>query len=292
MFLGPAVKSMRPHQWVKNLFVAAPLVFARLLGDRHAALRTAAAFGIFCLLSSAVYLINDLFDIDKDRAHPVKSRRPIASGALSPDAARALAALLGVLALLGATQLGPGPAFAGTAAAYLILNLSYSLWLKKIAFVDVACISAGFLLRVLGGAFAIPVAASRWLLVCTLLLSALLGFGKRAHELRVSGDSGRAQRDVLGRYDLSTLRRLMGVLGVLTTVTYLVYTRSMHAREVFNVELVWTVPFVAFGIFRFNWIVGRKADAESPTDSMLRDPLFVANLVAYGVAVLLLLHGR
>lgn len=291
MFLGPAVKSMRPHQWVKNLFVAAPLVFARLLGDRHAALRTAAAFGIFCLLSSAVYLINDLVDIDKDRAHPVKSRRPIASGALSPDAARALAALLGVAALLGATQLGPGAAFAGTAAAYLVLNLAYSLWLKKVAFVDVACISAGFLLRVLGGAFAIPVPASRWLLVCTLLLSALLGFGKRAHELRVSGESGRAQRDVLGRYDLPTLRRLMGVLGVLTTVTYLVYTRSMHAREVFNVELIWTVPFVAFGIFRFNWIVGRKADAESPTDSMLRDPLFVANLVAYGVAVVLLLHA-
>jgi decaprenyl-phosphate phosphoribosyltransferase len=289
--LGPAVKSMRPHQWVKNLFVAAPLVFARLLGDRPAALRTAAAFGIFCLLSSAVYLINDLVDIDKDRAHPVKCRRPIASGTLSPDAARALAALLGVLALLGATQLGPGPGFAGTAAAYLILNLSYSLWLKKVAFVDVACISAGFLLRVLGGAFAIPVPASRWLLVCTLLLSALLGFGKRAHELRVSGDSGRAQRDVLGRYDLPTLRRLMGVLGVLTTVTYFVYTRSMHAREVFNVELVWTVPFVAFGVFRFNWIVGRKADAESPTDSMLRDPLFVANLVAYGAAVLLLLHA-
>jgi decaprenyl-phosphate phosphoribosyltransferase len=291
MFLGPAVKSMRPHQWVKNLFVAAPLVFARLLADRHAALRTAAAFGIFCLLSSAVYLINDLVDIDKDRAHPVKSRRPIASGALSPDAARALAALLGVLALVGATQLGPGPGFAGTAAAYLVLNLSYSLWLKKVAFVDVACLSAGFLLRVLGGAFAIPVPASRWLLVCTLLLSALLGFGKRAHELRVSGESGRAQRDVLGRYHLPTLRRLMGVLGVLTTVTYLVYTRSMHAREVFNVELVWTVPFVAFGIFRFNWIVSRKADAESPTDSMLRDPLFVANLVAYAVAVVLFLHA-
>ncbi|HEX4406732.1 MAG TPA: decaprenyl-phosphate phosphoribosyltransferase [Polyangia bacterium] len=280
---------MRPHQWVKNLFVAAPLVFARLLADRHAALCAAAAFGIFCLLSSAVYFINDLVDVEKDRAHPVKCRRPIASGALPPDAARVIAALLSVGALLGATQLGT--AFAGIAAIYLVLNLSYSLWLKKVAFVDVACLSAGFLLRVLGGAFAIGVPASRWLLVCTLLLSALLGFGKRAHELRVSGESGRAQRDVLGRYHLPTLRRLMGVLGVLTTVTYLVYTRSMHARAVFNVELIWTVPFVAFGIFRFNWIVTRKTDAESPTDSMLRDPLFVANLVAYGVAVVLLLHA-
>ena len=279
--IGAAVKSMRPRQWVKNIFVAGPLVFARLVGDPRALLRTAAAFGIFCVLSSTVYLINDLVDLEKDRAHPVKRRRPIASGALSPDAARALAAALGLLALVGATLLGPGVGFAGTAAAYLILNLAYSLWLKKIAFVDVACLSAFFLMRVLAGAFAIPVPASRWLLVCTLLLSALLGFGKRAHELRVSGDSARAQRDVLGRYELPTLRRLMSVLGVLTTVTYLGYTQSMHARELFHVELVWTVPFVAFGIFRFLWITGRKADAESPTDSMLRDVPFVVNLVLY-----------
>jgi decaprenyl-phosphate phosphoribosyltransferase len=288
--LGAAVKSMRPHQWVKNLFVAAPLVFARLVGDAHAALRTAAAFGIFCVLSSTVYLVNDLVDLEKDRAHPVKRRRPLASGALSPAVARVMAGVLGVLALAAAAALGPGLAFVGTAAAYLALNLAYSLALKKVAFVDVACLSAGFLLRVLGGAFAIPVSASRWLLACTLLLSALLGFGKRAHELRVSGESGRAQRDVLGRYHLPTLRRLMAALGVLTTVTYLVYTRSMHARELFHVELVWTVPFVAFGIFRFNAITSRKADAESPTDSMMRDPLFVANLVAYAASVMVLLY--
>jgi decaprenyl-phosphate phosphoribosyltransferase len=291
--IGAAVKSMRPHQWVKNLFVAAPLVFARRVGDGPAALRTAAAFGIFCLLSSTVYLVNDLVDVDKDRAHPVKRRRPIAAGALSAAAAKGLAGTLGVAALVAAAALGPGFALPATAAAYLALNLVYSLSLKNVAFVDVACISAGFLLRVLGGAFAIPVPASRWLLACTLLLSALLGFGKRAHELRVSGESGRAQRAVLGRYDLVTLRRLMGVLGVLTTLTYLAYTRSMHARELVHVELFWTVPFVAFGIFRFNWITSRKADAESPTDSMMRDPLFVANLVLYAASVLILLYvGR
>src|SRR3954469_12800659 len=135
--LGPAVKSMRPHQWVKNLFVAAPLVFARLVGDAHAALRTAAAFGIFCLLSSTVYLVNDLVDVEKDRAHPVKRRRPIASGALSPSVARALAVGLGALALAGAAALGPGVAFLATSVAYLTLNLVYSLSLKKVAFIDV-----------------------------------------------------------------------------------------------------------------------------------------------------------
>src|SRR5262245_16714712 len=174
--LGAAVKSMRPHQWVKNIFVAAPLVFARLVGDAHASLRTAAALAIFCLLSSTVYLVNDLVDIEKDRAHPVKRKRPLASGALSPHVARVMAAALGLAALAGAAALGPGLPLLATAAAYLALNLAYSLALKKIAFIDVACLSTGFLLRVLGGAFAIPVPPSRWLLACTLLLSALLGF--------------------------------------------------------------------------------------------------------------------
>jgi decaprenyl-phosphate phosphoribosyltransferase len=285
-----AVKSMRPHQWVKNVFVAAPLVFARLVGDPRAVARTLAAFGIFCLLSSTVYLVNDLVDIEKDRAHPVKRRRPIASGALPPSIARTLAGVLGVVALLAAAALGPSLLFVATAAAYLALNLIYSLGLKKVAFVDVACLSGCFLLRVVGGAVAIPVPPSWWLLACTLLLSALLGFGKRAHELRVSGEAGRAQRDVLGRYDLATLRRLMLVLGVLTTATYVAYTQSSHALHVLRVQLLWTAPFVAFGIFRFNWITSRKADPESPTDSMMRDPLFVANLVLYAASVFVLLY--
>jgi 4-hydroxybenzoate polyprenyltransferase len=285
-----AVKSMRPHQWVKNIFVAGPLVFARRMGDTHALTRTAAAFGIFCLLSSTVYLVNDLVDVEKDRAHPVKRNRPIASGALPPAVARVLAGVLGVGALAAAALLGPGLTLLGTSAAYLALNLVYSLGLKKVAFVDVACLSGGFLLRVVGGAVAIPVPPSWWLLACTLLLSSLLGFGKRAHELRVSGEDARAQRDVLGRYDLVTLRRLMLVLGALTTMTYVAYTQSHHALEVLHVQLLWTVPFVAFGIFRFNWITSRKADPESPTDSMMRDPLFVANLALYAATVLVLLY--
>jgi 4-hydroxybenzoate polyprenyltransferase len=289
--LGAAVKSMRPHQWVKNIFVAAPLVFARLVADPRAAMRTTAALGIFCLLSSTVYLVNDLVDLEKDRAHPVKRKRPLASGALSPHFARVLAATLGLLALAGAAMLGPGLHLLFTAAGYLGLNLAYSLALKKIAFVDVACISTGFLLRVLGGAFAIPVAPSRWLLACTLLLSALLGFGKRAHELRVSGETGVAQRDVLGHYDLGVLRKLLTALGALTTATYLAYTFSAHARTLFHsARLVWTVPFVAFGIFRFISITARKADPESPTDSMLRDPSFVTNLFLYAASVLALLY--
>jgi 4-hydroxybenzoate polyprenyltransferase len=243
----------------------------------------------FCLLSSAVYVINDLVDLEKDRAHPTKRRRPLASGALTIGAGRALAAVLGAAALALSIVLGRG--FAVTAGTYLILNLAYSVALKKIAFVDVACLSMGFLLRVLAGAVAIDVPTSRWLLACTLLLSALLGFGKRAHELRVAGDSGRSQREVLGRYDAVVLRRLLVVLGLLTTATYLAYTRSERALGMFGTSrLIWTVPFVAFGIFRFIWITVRQSAADSPTDSMLRDPAFVTNLALYGASVLGILY--
>jgi decaprenyl-phosphate phosphoribosyltransferase len=287
--LRAVVKSLRPHQWVKNLFVGAPLVFARLIGDHAAAGRAAAAVASFCLLSSAVYVINDIVDLEKDRAHPTKRRRPLASGALSVRAGRILAVMLAAAALAIAVLLGR--AFAVTAVAYLLLNFGYSVTLKKYAFVDVGCISMGFLLRVLGGAVAIDVPTSRWLLACTLLLSALLGFGKRAHELRVAGDTGHAQREVLGRYDPVILRRLLVVLGVLTTATYLAYTRSERALGMFvSGRLIWTVPFVAFGVFRFVWITVRQSSADSPTDSMLRDPAFVTNLALYVASVLGILY--
>jgi decaprenyl-phosphate phosphoribosyltransferase len=285
--LIPLIRSARPHQWVKNLFVAAPLVFARRIGDltslRHAGLAVAS----FCLLSSAVYLINDLIDVEKDRSHPAKRHRPIASGKVSYGAARVMAAGIGLGGLGIAVFLGP--AFVAAAGAYLVLNLGYSLGLKKVAFLDVACLSVFFLLRVVGGSVAIPVRPSKWLLVCTLLLSALLGFGKRTHELRVAGDGGSAQRDVLGKYALPTLQKLLVVLGMLTSLTYLAYTRSVFAHDFFGARpLELTVPFVVFGVFRFIWITSRKLDAESPTDSMLRDWPFMLNLLLYGIAILVL----
>src|SRR5450432_1142201 len=285
--LIPLFKSARPHQWVKNLFVAAPLVFSRRLGDPMALAHTGVAVGTFCLLSSAVYYINDVVDVTKDRAHPIKRHRPIAAGQVPLGLARVLAALMALVALGVSTWLGP--AFVATSAAYLALNLAYSFRLKKIAFLDVAILSFGFLLRVLAGSVAIPVQPSKWLLVCTLLLSALLAFGKRSHELRVSGDGGSAQRDVLGKYDLATLQRLMAILSVLTSVTYLAYTRSTHAHLFFGERpLILTVPFAVFGIFRFTGPASRKLDDESPTESMLHDWPFVLNLLIYAAAIILL----
>jgi 4-hydroxybenzoate polyprenyltransferase len=287
--LRSILKAVRPHQWVKNLFVAAPIVFAKRIGDTQSDLRAAAAFAAFCLLSSAVYLVNDLVDIEKDRAHPIKRSRPIASGALKPEVARALAGLFAVAAL--GAGLALGWAFALTAAGYLALNAVYTFWLKRVAFVDVACISIGFLLRVLAGAFAVGVPPSRWLLVCTLLLSSLLGFGKRAHELRIGGEDRHRHREVLGDYHPGVLRVLLAALGVATTAAYLIYTRTQHTTDLFGGgHLVFTVPFVAFGIYRFIRIVSRTDRADSPTDSMLHDPAFVVNLILYAATVVAIIY--
>jgi len=195
-----------------------------------------------------------------------------------------LAALFALAAVGSGLVLGVP--FALTAVGYLALNAAYSLRLKRIAFVDVACISVGFLLRVLAGALAIGVPASRCLLLCTLLLSALLGFGKRAHELRIGGEGGHKHREVLSDYDPDVLKWLLIALGVVTPAAYLMYTRTHGAMVFGNGWLVLTVPFAEFGIYRFVRIVNRTDTADSPTDSMLHDPAFVVNLVLYAAAVI------
>jgi len=287
--LTPFVKALRPHQWIKNLFVAAPLVFARLVPDGKADLRTLLAVGAFCLLSSAVYLFNDVVDAEKDRAHPVKRHRAIASGKLGKGTAVVAALVLAAGALTASG--GLGMTFLAIAGAYLVLNLGYSLALKKVPFLDVGALSASYLLRVAAGAAAIPVVPSRWLFACTLLLSSLLGFGKRTHELRVAGTNGGAQRDVLGKYRLSVLQPLLVILGVLTCLTYIAYTQSTHAQTFFGTRhLVLTAPLVGYGMWRFIWLVNNSSGAESPTDSMLRDWPILTTLVLYAISILVVIY--
>ena len=284
------LKSSRPHQWVKNVFfVGAPLVFARRIDDVRAVWHTAVVVTAFCLISSAVYLFNDIVDAEKDRVHPLKRLRPIASGVLPIPVARLASLSFAILGILASLSRGPEPAI--IAATYLIQNLAYSFYLKHVPFVDVAIIATGFLLRVLAGAAAIPVSPSLWLLTCTLLLASLLGFGKRAHELRVSGNKG-GQRKVLDRYHPGVLRFVIYLLAVLTLVAYIGYTQSYHALHFFGTRrLILTVPFAAFGIFRFIWITQRKVDSESPTDSMLRDGPLMINLLGYAVAIIAIIYA-
>ncbi|MEO0326278.1 MAG: decaprenyl-phosphate phosphoribosyltransferase [Myxococcota bacterium] len=270
--LPALLKAMRPRQWVKQVFVVAPLVFAKGLGDPVMGLRAAAAFAAFSAAASAIYLLNDLSDVEADREHPTKRHRPIASGALGLGVAKSAGVGLALLAVAAGAALGWR--VAGTVAAYLALNVAYTFRLKRIPYLDVLSIAAGFELRVLTGAYAIGVEPSNYLLVVTLLVSGFLGFGKRMHELKL-GSSARA---VLQAYDARTLSVLLHLLALATTFTYVVYTLDPQTRETFGTEyLPVTIVFVEFGVLRFLGFVQDPELAESPTDYMLRDPFFLGN---------------
>jgi len=287
--IGALLKSLRPHQWVKNLFVVAPLLFSKHLLEMDYVLTSALAFLLFSMLSGSVYLVNDIFDIEKDRAHPKKRLRPIPSGKLPLQAARTAAAVL-ILVSLGAS-LKPGLPFFACSASYLVLNLAYSLSLKHVPFVDVLSIAGGFLLRVLAGALAINVPPSPWLLICTFVLACFLGFGKRAHELASAGERAGEQRAVLSRYKLPHLRVMLWVLAAATCVAYVLYTLSAHTRQQFGTDrLLYTSPFAAFGVVRFLMLTGRESNADSPTDAMLRDIPFMANLVLWAAATVTVIY--
>lgn len=278
---------MRPHQWVKNLFVVAPLVFAKGLGDVHLMVRSAIAFGLFSFAASAVYLLNDLADVEADRAHPVKKNRPIASGALSERTARIATAVLALIACGGALFLGWKVLAA--IGAYLVLQIAYTFKLKQVPYVDVLCIAAGFELRVLSGTFALDVPPTVYLLVVTFLLSTFLGFGKRMHELQAK--SAKKTRSVLSKYSAKTLTVLLQLTALATTGTYVVYTLDPHTRAFFGTDyLAATIVFTEFGVIRFMDLVRNKSDADSPTEQMLRDWPFLTNLVLWAIAVVVVIY--
>jgi 4-hydroxybenzoate polyprenyltransferase len=286
------IRTLRPHQWVKNVFVAAALVFAQRLTSPHDVERTGLAILAFCLLSGAVYCFNDVRDVEADRQHPTKKHRPIASGALSERAALIWAAVLALFALGGSLALSPR--LAVIAAAYLVQNVLYSIKLKHVAFLDVGLIASGFLLRVLAGAAAIDVRASRWLLLCTGLLALFLGLGKRAHELAWAERTGKAgtTRAALAGYRIPVVRVLMLVIGVCTCAAYVAYTMSPRTIEAFGTDrLVYSAPFVALGVLRFLFLALWYPKDDPPTEAMLKDPYFLVDLAAAAASVLYAIYG-
>jgi 4-hydroxybenzoate polyprenyltransferase len=290
--VGAVIRTLRPHQWVKNLFVAAPLVFAKHLVDQGYLWRAAVAAAAFCALSGAVYAINDVLDVEADRAHPTKRNRPIASGALGEHAALVLAGML-TAAALGAC-LALSWTCAAWAGGYLAINLAYSLKLKHVAFVDVVLIASGFMTRVAAGGAAIAVTPSRWLLVCTGLLATFLALGKRAHELALAARDGRdasATRAALAGYRVGWVRVAMVALSAATAAAYIAYTVDPHTVEFFGTrKLPWSAPFCVMGLARFAWLALVRPGNESPTDAMLRDGVFLMNLVAWGVVILVIVY--
>jgi 4-hydroxybenzoate polyprenyltransferase len=302
MKLPPLVEALRPHQWIKNLLVFPALVFAGQLGDAAQALQATLAFVVFCCVSSGHYLVNDLVDLEQDRLHPDKSRRPLASGRLSRGAARAGAVVLLVSGLLLAHLLGPASlsvSFLCWPLAYLVLNFFYSYRFKHVVVLDVMCISLGFLIRVHAGGAVIGRQASPWLILCTFFAALMLAACKRRAELALLGEDSAGHRKALRDYSIEYLDQLIAPLGAMTVFSYASYTVAPETRErllqvKLNAEhLYLTVPFVVFGIFRYLFLVHRRDRGGDPARVLLTDRPTLLNIVLWlAAAVALLYRGR
>lgn len=282
------IRSMRPRQWTKNSVVFAALIFSKHVGDSGSVGRSIAAFLTFCLLSSAVYLLNDVFDAANDRVHPTKRRRPVASGDLPIPLAVAAGAALGMGGLLAAWSLVP--AFAGIAALYLVSNLLYSVWLKKVVIVDVMVISMGFVLRAVAGGLAIEVWVSGWLVLCTILLSLFLALCKRRQELALLEDAAQ-HRGILREYSVAFLDQMITIVTAATLVAYSSYTLSGDVQaRVGATHLYLTVPFVIYGIFRYLYLVHKRDLGGSPTEALFSDAPLMIDIALWAAAAGLILY--
>lgn len=289
--IRPLLKSLRPTQWAKNLFVLAPAVFSSLLLQPEIPVRAALALVAFCFASSAVYLINDLRDREEDRKHPLKKLRPLAAGTLKvPMAVAAVVVLLGVAAAISA-WLGSG--FSTVLGAYLLLNVLYTFWLKHMVILDVMSISLGFVLRVEAGAMAAQVEVSRWLLLCTIFLALFLAFSKRRHEITLLAGAASGQRRVLDQYSPAFLDQMINVVTASAVVSYALYSVAPETVQKYNTrDLVYTIPMVLYGIFRYLYLMYQQPGERNPTEAILRDPPFLINMALWGAAVVWIVYLR
>jgi 4-hydroxybenzoate polyprenyltransferase len=278
------LKTMRPRQWSKNVFIFAALVFDKQLLMPNSLLRTLGGFALFCLISSAVYIFNDLADVEADREHPEKRNRPIASGQLPTGVAWAAGVLLVVLSIgLGYLL---APAFAMVVAGYFLLNIAYSKWLKHILILDVLILAAGFVLRVVAGVALIHVVRfSPWLYVVMTLLSLYLGFGKRRAELALLTDDAGAHRKVLHGYTIPLLDQYIMIVSGTTIVAYSFYTFSAPNVPA-NHSMMLSIPFVVYAIFRYLYLVQVKHAGGAPEEILLSDRPFQVSLLLWALVVL------
>jgi len=282
------IRSMRPEQWLKNRFVLAPMVFSGLLDEPVAWVRSLVALAAFCAASSAVYLVNDVLDRDADRRHPNKCNRPIAAGEISVGAALTAAVVLATAAMVAAFVLGGW--FPAVLGSYILLVVLYSAVLKRVVFIDVLVLAAGFVLRVVGGAVAIHVPVSRWLLLCAYLLALYLALGKRRSELALLGEGAETHREVLGRYTLGLVDQAISVVLGATVLAYTLYTVAPDTvAKVGSEGLMATVPVVLYGLFRYLYLLHRHELGGSPTKVLVTDrPLLITVAVWLGVAAVVI----
>ena len=280
----------RPKQWTKNLLLFFGLIFALKLFDQRLAVLAAAGFLVFCAISSAVYLINDVADVEKDRQHPVKRKRPLAAGIVQPGQAIALAAVLVAVALPVAFMLRP--LFGLVTLGYLVLMLAYSFLLKHVVLIDVFAIAAGFVIRAAAGAIVVEVPISPWLYVCTVLAALFVGLAKRRHELVLLNSGASSHRRILDEYSPEFLDQLITIVTAATVMAYSLYTFSADNLPK-NHAMMLTTPFVLYGIFRYLYLVYMRNAGGSPEEVLLKDVPFLANALLWmGAAVAILYFFR
>jgi len=285
-----AVALLRPHQWLKNGVVLAPLVFAHRLLDPHAAALTLIAIAACCALSSAGYALNDLIDAEADRAHPAKRFRPLASGELSPAEGILVLVLAGCTGIALCLAIGPEVAMLG--AGYLVLQHAYTTFLKRIVILDVITVATGFIVRAYIGGMAIGVRVSPWLVLVTFLLALFLALARRKQELATLGAAAGSHRIVLADYTPALLDHMIMPVMAATLVAYMIYsvTGEVAGRLGTNYFHL-TVPFVVFGLFRYLYLVHRRNEGEDPARLLVSDAPLLASVVLWAMAVVALLYG-
>ena len=287
--IAGTVELMRPQQWVKNLLVFAALVFGKELFNLDSVVRALMAFVAMCMAASAVYVFNDLRDVVQDRLHPLKCRRPLASGRVGLNTARSVALVLSLGACALAFALTPAAAY--TILFYLAINVVYSTTAKHVVILDVMVLAFGYVLRVLLGSQAVGVAPSYWLFLCTLNVSLFLALGKRRAELVALESDAQHHRRVLEHYSLSFLDQMIGIVTSATLVCYILYTVDSRTIETFDTGLlVLTVPFVLYGLFRYLYLLYHRQQGDAPTTTILLDRAFLANGVLWGLACVAVIY--
>lgn len=297
------VKAMRPRQWTKNLALFVGVVFAQRLLSASSLERAVLAFAAFCLASSVIYLLNDLLDLENDRQHPVKSKRPLASGALPASWAKAaIGALLAICAVLTlliflipvppkedifAAYGGASVAFAVALATYLLLMVLYSARLKHVVLLDVFIIASGFVLRILAGTVVIPVFISPWLYLVTILLSLFLALNKRRNELVLLEGRASSHRQILKEYSLPLLDQMITIVTAATLMAYSLYTFQGPTG---NQHLMITIPFVLYGMFRYLYLVHMRMEGGSPEEVLLRDRHMLATVLICIALIIVVLY--
>lgn len=283
------VKLIRPTQWLKNFIVLAALIFAGSITDHQKTITALIALVVFCLLSSGMYVFNDIIDREKDKQHPIKKMRPLASGTIKIGTAVMISIVLLVVGL-GIGWMINYPFFI-IAVSFVLFNLLYSVFLKNIVIVDVMSIAISFVLRAYAGAFAISVPASKWLIINTLLLALFLGFGKRRHELLLLEEGASNHRKILDKYSPYLLDQLIGVVTPAVVVMYMLYSFSSEVSTKLGTEnLFLTIPFVVYGIFRYLYLIHKEEKGGSPTKVLITDLPILATVILWILTVILVLY--